>query len=404
MVQIAINNGSLVSSLHPQTANAYSLTRLARSASSAGVSASVGGVTVRNDRVDVSLAGRFTSQVTALRTAASNASAGASLLQTAHTALAQIESKLQRLEQIATQVTKSDLSTRERATLDVEFQSLKSAIDTIASTTEFNGTNLLQGATPAASVPPPAEPPAEEPAEEPAEPPAEGPPGLGGGGASLGGVPVDGTPVDSDSGNGSGSSGSGSGSSSGSSGGSGTSSPDPLEITFKVGAGSSSADSITISIAASSVSDLSSDLESGNVTNGAGATAALTAVKAAQDALGERQASVSGGLERLQSASLGAIGAAGIIEVASENLRAPEITIDISRIVADQASDQGGLFLADSATELLQGVLLQLQGPDPASTAADDSSRQSSTDTGSTDSTSKSGSASTSESSDTSEA
>ena len=85
------------------------------------------------------------SQVNTLNTALTVASEGSSLLQVADGSLAQIETILQRQQAIATQAQSGSLSTTQLGFLDQEFQSLTGEIDSLASTTNFNGVNLLNG-------------------------------------------------------------------------------------------------------------------------------------------------------------------------------------------------------------------------------------------------------------------
>lgn len=84
-------------------------------------------------------------QVTTLRTALQNASQGSSLLQVADGALSQIIDILQRQKAIATQASSGQLTDANRALLNQEFTALTSEVDRLATTTNFNGVNLLAG-------------------------------------------------------------------------------------------------------------------------------------------------------------------------------------------------------------------------------------------------------------------
>ena len=118
----------------------------------------LGGVRVQTDRVAVASGARFTQQIAELRQAAANASEGASLLDAADAGLSKIESNLNRMHELAqtaglTPVTRDDgssytpmeLSAEERSVLQSEFAKLRDEIDSTASGTSFNGTNLLTG-------------------------------------------------------------------------------------------------------------------------------------------------------------------------------------------------------------------------------------------------------------------
>ncbi len=84
-------------------------------------------------------------QVTTLRTALSNASQGSSLLQVADGALTQIVDILQRQKALATEATSGQLTDTNRSLLNQEFQNLSAEVDRLASSTNFNGVNLLAG-------------------------------------------------------------------------------------------------------------------------------------------------------------------------------------------------------------------------------------------------------------------
>lgn len=83
--------------------------------------------------------------VTTLKMALINTSQGSSLLQVADGALSQITDILQRQKAIAVQAGSGSLSASERSFLNQEFQNLTQEIDRLASQTNFNGVNLLDG-------------------------------------------------------------------------------------------------------------------------------------------------------------------------------------------------------------------------------------------------------------------
>lgn len=82
-----------------------------------------------------------------LRTAALNAGAGTSMLQIADGALGQISDILIRLRSLATQASSGQLGDPERALLQNEFTQLRSELDRIARTSEFNGVKMLTGSS-----------------------------------------------------------------------------------------------------------------------------------------------------------------------------------------------------------------------------------------------------------------
>jgi flagellin len=87
----------------------------------------------------------MTSQINGLNQAANNASDGVSLTQTASGALSEITSDLQTMRDLAVQSLNATNSTTDRADLDTQFQQLKADVNSVASQTQFNGVNLLDG-------------------------------------------------------------------------------------------------------------------------------------------------------------------------------------------------------------------------------------------------------------------
>jgi flagellin len=87
----------------------------------------------------------MTSQINGLDQAANNASDGVSLTQTASGALSEITSDLQTMRDLAVQSLNATNSTTDRADLNTQFQQLKADVNAVASQTQFNGVNLLDG-------------------------------------------------------------------------------------------------------------------------------------------------------------------------------------------------------------------------------------------------------------------
>lgn len=83
--------------------------------------------------------------ISTLKAALSNTSQAKSLLGVADGALSNIGELLQRQKALATQATSGTLDNTTRGFLDQEFQNLKSEIDRISSTTNFNGIKLIDG-------------------------------------------------------------------------------------------------------------------------------------------------------------------------------------------------------------------------------------------------------------------
>lgn len=99
----------------------------------------------KDDAAGLAISERMTSQINGLNQAARNANDGISLAQTAEGALGQLGDSLQRMRELAVQSANSTNSATDRAALQSEVNELRSEIDRIATQTQFNGLNLLDG-------------------------------------------------------------------------------------------------------------------------------------------------------------------------------------------------------------------------------------------------------------------
>ncbi|HWU84860.1 MAG TPA: flagellin [Rhodocyclaceae bacterium] len=99
----------------------------------------------KDDAAGLSIANRFTSQINGLDQAARNANDGISLAQTAEGALATSTDILQRIRTLAVQSANASNSSDDRVSLNSEVQQLTQELQRIATTTQFNGQNLLDG-------------------------------------------------------------------------------------------------------------------------------------------------------------------------------------------------------------------------------------------------------------------
>jgi len=98
-----------------------------------------------DDAAGLQISSRMTSQIEGLNMAVRNANDGISLAQTAEGALQEVTNSLQRMRQLAVQSQNGINSNEDRAALQKEVTALQAEITRIASTTEFAGTELLQG-------------------------------------------------------------------------------------------------------------------------------------------------------------------------------------------------------------------------------------------------------------------
>ena len=99
----------------------------------------------KDDAAGLAIADRFTSQIRGLNQAARNANDGISLAQTAEGSLASIGDNLQRIRELSVQSANATNSASDRASLQLEVAQLTAEIDRVATQTNFNGTNLLDG-------------------------------------------------------------------------------------------------------------------------------------------------------------------------------------------------------------------------------------------------------------------
>ena len=98
-----------------------------------------------DDAAGLAISENFRAQIKSLDQAKRNANDGVSLLQTAEGALNEISGVLTRMRELSVQAASDTLITRDRSFLNSEFSALKSEIDRITSTTEFNGQVLING-------------------------------------------------------------------------------------------------------------------------------------------------------------------------------------------------------------------------------------------------------------------
>lgn len=100
-----------------------------------------------DDAAGLAVGTSLQSDITVLNQAATNASHGSSILQTADGGMSSISDIVQRMRSLATQSLSGSVTDNERSYLDAEFQQLQDEIDGIASGTRFNDESLLDGST-----------------------------------------------------------------------------------------------------------------------------------------------------------------------------------------------------------------------------------------------------------------
>jgi len=97
----------------------------------------------KDDAAGLAISERFTSQIRGLDQAVRNANDGVSMLQTAEGALAEVESTLQRMRELAVQAKNGTINYTDAQSLQDEFSALQSEITRITDVTEFNNISLL---------------------------------------------------------------------------------------------------------------------------------------------------------------------------------------------------------------------------------------------------------------------
>lgn len=100
-----------------------------------------------DDAAGLAISTRISSDVTALTQAATNASHGISVLQTADGGASNISDILQRMKSLASQASSGTVTDTERAYIDAEFNQLIDEVDGIATGTRYNGESLLDGSS-----------------------------------------------------------------------------------------------------------------------------------------------------------------------------------------------------------------------------------------------------------------
>ncbi len=99
----------------------------------------------KDDAAGLSITTRFSAQIRGLNQAVRNSNDGISLAQTTEGALNETTNILQRMRELAVQAANDTNNDSDRASLQAEVAQLKSELDRIADTTNFNGNKVLSG-------------------------------------------------------------------------------------------------------------------------------------------------------------------------------------------------------------------------------------------------------------------
>jgi flagellin len=101
----------------------------------------------KDDAAGLAIASKMTSQIRGLDQAVRNANDGISLFQTADGGMVEVSNMLQRMREIAVQSANDTNTTDDRTALNGEFTQLKTEINRIATSTQWNGMNILDAST-----------------------------------------------------------------------------------------------------------------------------------------------------------------------------------------------------------------------------------------------------------------
>lgn len=102
-----------------------------------------------DDAAGLAISEKLKSSIRSMKQATRNANDGISLVQTAEGAMNEISNILIRMRELSIQAASDTIGDVERGFVDKEVQGLKKEVDRIAASTEFNGTKLLDGTSPA---------------------------------------------------------------------------------------------------------------------------------------------------------------------------------------------------------------------------------------------------------------
>jgi len=106
----------------------------------------------KDDAAGMAISMKLTAHVRGLNQAVRNAQDGISVVQTAEGGMNEVHNILTRMRELSMQSATGTLSTADRTALQTEFSDLKSEIDRISDTVDFNGFKLMDGSLSATGV------------------------------------------------------------------------------------------------------------------------------------------------------------------------------------------------------------------------------------------------------------
>ncbi|MBC7397904.1 MAG: flagellin FliC [Bdellovibrionales bacterium] len=105
-----------------------------------------------DDAAGLAISERIRANTRSLSQAGRNAQDGVSLVQVAEGGTNEVTNILVRMRELSIQAASDTIGDKERGFIDKEVKQLRSEVDRIAATTEFNGTKLLNGSAPSLDV------------------------------------------------------------------------------------------------------------------------------------------------------------------------------------------------------------------------------------------------------------
>jgi flagellin len=139
MISVLTNTTSLVSQTNLNRNNSALATSLSKLSSGLRVRSAA------DDAAGLGISESFKARIRSLTQAKRNANDGVSLIQTAEGSLNETHAMLNRMRELAIQARNGTVNSTQRSYINNEFQQLKSEIDRVSNTAEFNGLNILNG-------------------------------------------------------------------------------------------------------------------------------------------------------------------------------------------------------------------------------------------------------------------
>ena len=127
---------------------ANSMTRNERSMSSTmeRLSTGIRINSAKDDAAGLAISSKMTSQINGLNQAVRNANDAISMIQVAEGAMGEVTNMFQRMRELAVQAISDSNTSADRVALDNEYKQLSAEVQRVAGNTQWNGTNILDGA------------------------------------------------------------------------------------------------------------------------------------------------------------------------------------------------------------------------------------------------------------------